>query len=320
MKPVALPAQSERARRVSEKLRRELGPEICACLADPSVIEIMLNADGVLWVERFGRAMERLGLMPACQAEAFIATVAAIHRTVVDRLHPILECELPFDGSRFEALIPPAVSAPVFAIRRRPETIFTLADYVEAGIMTGAQSAVLRRAVEERLNILIVGGTGSGKTTLLNAVIDHMATACPDDRPVIMEDTAEIRCASANAVLMKTADAIDMNRLTRAAMRLRPDRMLVGEVRGGEAHALIKAWNTGHPGGAATIHANSARAGLIRMESLVAEATAAPMQKTIAAAVNLVAFIAKTGEGRRVRELLRVHGFDGADYVTSTEE
>ena len=111
-----------------------------------------------------------------------------------------------------------------------------------------------------------------------------------------------------------------MNRLTRAAMRLRPDRMLVGEVRGGEAHALIKAWNTGHPGGAATIHANNARSGLIRMESLVAEATAAPMQKTIAAAVNLVVFIAKTSEGRRVRELLLVHDFDGADYVTSTEE
>jgi type IV secretion system protein TrbB len=320
MKPVALPAQSERARRVSEKLRRELGPEICACLADPSVIEIMLNADGVLWVERFGRGMERLGLMPACQAEALIATTAAIHRTTVDRFNPILECELPFDGSRFEALLPPVVSAPVFAIRRRPEKIFTLADYVEAGIMTGAQSAAIRQAVEERLNILIVGGTGSGKTTLLNAVIDHMATACPDDRPIIMEDTAEVRCASENAVLLQTTSTIDMNRLTRAAMRLRPDRMLVGEVRGGEAHALIKAWNTGHPGGAATIHANNARSGLIRMESLVAEATAAPMQKTIATAVNLVVFIAKTSEGRRVRELLLVHDFDGADYVTSTEE
>jgi type IV secretion system protein VirB11 len=302
--------------RLREKLTRELGPEVCACLSDPSVIEILLNADGTLWVERSGAPPCRLGSLAPLRAEAALATIAAAHKTAITRENPILECELPLDGSRFEGLIPPVVAAPVFAIRRKASAIFSLGQYVAAGMMSEGQKVIIEWAVAQRQNILIVGGTGSGKTTLVNAVIAQISTAFPEDRLVILEDTAEIQCSSENAVLLRSCEAAGLRRLLRATLRLRPDRILVGEVRGAEALDLLKAWNTGHPGGVATIHANDARAGLTRLENLVAEATPAPAQRTIAEAIHLVVCIAKTARGRRIKELVRVRGFDGTSYQT----
>ena len=313
-------ARIERSRRISEKLERELGTLVFACLSEPDVLDIILNPDGVLWVERLGEAPQRLGEMPTYQAEALIATVASEMRTTVTAEAPILECELPLDGSRFSAVIPPVVSAPCFAIRRRARKILRLADYVAASIMTGPQAARLSHAIEARHNILIAGGTGSGKTTLANALLSHMAEALPDDRLVIIEDTAEIQCTAPNAMIMRATSTVSLQRLVRATMRFSPKRIIVGEVRGGEALELIKAWNTGHPGGVATIHANGAREALARLEDLIREATPAPMQRTVAAAVHVIAFIAKTARGRRVEELIRVHGIEGESYQTSLEE
>jgi type IV secretion system protein VirB11 len=306
--------------RLSEKLAHELGPEVCACLSEPDVIEILLNADGTLWVERSGRPPSLLGQLSPLRAEAALATIAAAHKTAITRDNPILECELPLDGSRFEGLIPPVVSAPVFAIRRKASAIFSLGDYVAAGTMTGGQKTLIEWAVAQRQNILIVGGTGSGKTTLVNAVIAQISAAFPEDRLVILEDAAEIQCASENAVLLRSCEAADLRRLLRATLRLRPDRILVGEVRGPEALDLLKAWNTGHPGGVATLHANDARAGLTRLENLVAEASPAPAQRTIAEAIHLIVCIAKTAQGRRIQELVRVRGFDGTAYQTEPLE
>lgn len=306
--------QQEQAQRLNEKLRRELGTAICGYLAEPHVIEVMLNPDGNVWVERLGHPMQQVGTMPAYQAEALIGTVAASLRTTVTRENPILECELPLDGSRFEAILPPNVAGPCFTIRRKAAKIFTLADYVADGIMSPRQADVIRQAVAEKANVLVVGGTGTGKTTLTNAIIDHMAETVGDERLVIIEDTAEIQCRSPNAVILRATEYADMLRLLKATMRLRPDRIVVGEVRGAEALSLLKAWNTGHPGGVATVHANNAEAGLTRLESLVAEATAAPQRAIIAAAVNVIVSIAKTGEGRRVREVLRVNGLRGGEY------
>lgn len=314
---------SEYASRTSQKLERELGELVTGCLKDPTVIEIMLNPDGVLWVERMGHPMARLGEMPPHQAEAAMATIAALHKTTVTRDNPILECELPLDGSRFEGLIPPVVAGPSFCIRKRATRIFTLADYVEAGTMTARQQALIREAALTHKNILVVGGTGSGKTTLVNAIIHLISEEMPGERLLILEDTAEIQCSAPNSVFYRTTDAIDLRRLVRAAMRYRPDRVFVGEVRGGECLDLLKVWNTGHPGGVATVHANGAKGGLYRVENLVAEVTAAPLQKTIAAAIDFIVFIAKTSaakSGRRVQELLRVIDHDGADYITQPEE
>lgn len=309
--------RTEHDRRINEKLRRELGPVVCDLLEDKTVIEIMLNPDGRLWVERLGVEMEVVGTMPASQAESLMGTVASTLNTQITAQNPILECELPLDGSRFEALIPPVVSAPAFTIRKKAVKVFTLENYVTSEIMTPEQCGAIMNAVKSCRNILVVGGTGTGKTTLTNAIINYMAEVAPHDRIAIIEDTGELQCSAENAVLMRAVDHVDMTRLLKATMRLRPDRILVGEVRDGAALALLKAWNTGHPGGAATVHANSAPAGLIRMEQLVAEATQAPMQALIAEAVDLIVSIEKTANGgRRIKEVVTVTGHDGTNYVT----
>jgi P-type conjugative transfer ATPase TrbB len=314
--PLKFSSREEQARRLAEAMRRQLGA-FRGLLDEPDVIEIALNPDGQVWVDRQGQAMRPVGTMRAETAEALIATIASTHRTTVTRENPILECELPLDGSRFEGLIPPVVAAPVFAIRRRASAVFSLADYEAAGIMTAAQRQAVERALAERQNILVTGGTASGKTTLLNGLLAHIVAASPDDRLVIVEDTAELQCAAPNVVVMRATDTVSMQRLLRATMRLRPDRIIVGETRGGEALDLLKAWNTGHPGGVSTIHANHARAGLQRLELLILERTENPMRALIAEAVNVIVSIAKTAgsPGRRIADVVAVTGLKGGDYT-----
>ena len=314
-----LSSREEQSRRLAESMQRQLGP-FCALLAESRLVELMLNADGMVWADRLGEGMRPVGRMHAAAAESFIGTVAATLRSTVTRENPILECELPmtppFAGSRFEALIPPIVSAPVFTIRRKASAVFTLEEYERQGIMAPAHRAAIERAVRERRNILVVGGTGTGKTTLANAIIACMVEIAGRHRLVIIEDTSELQCAAQNAVVMRATDTVDMQRLLKATMRLRPDRIIVGEVRGGEALALLKAWNTGHPGGICTVHANHARAGLQRLEQLIAEVSRAPMRALIAETVNLIVSIVKTDEppGRRIDEVVAVTGFADGDY------
>jgi type IV secretion system protein VirB11 len=308
---------AEQQTRVREKITRELGPLITALLHERDVIEIMLNDDGRLWVERLGEQMQPVGVMAAWQAEALIGTVASTMHGNVTRESPILECELSIDGSRFEALIPPIVPAPVFTLRRKALKIFTLDDYVASNIMTATQRDILRQVIRQHDNILVVGGTSTGKTTLTNALIDEIAAQFPLQRMVIIEDTGELQCRSENRVMLHATTHVDMLRLLKTTMRLRPDRILVGEVRGAEALSLLKAWNTGHPGGIATVHANDAAAGLVRMEQLIAETTPAPMQQTIAMAINVIVAIAKTPAGRRIQSMVRVLGHDGTHYRTT---
>lgn len=314
-----LSLRGEQARRLAEAMKRQLG-SFCPLLLERDVVELMLNADGRIWIDRLGQPMRAVGRIAAVTAESFIATVASTLRGTVTRENPILECELPdeppFHGSRFEALIPPVVSGPVFTIRRKASAVFTLEAYERAGVMATAQRAAIERAVTRRQNILVVGGTGAGKTTLTNAIIAHMAKATPDHRLVVIEDTAEIQCAAPNAVIMRATDTVDMQRLLRATLRLRPDRIVVGEVRGGEALTMLKAWNTGHPGGVCTVHANHARAGLTRIEQMIAEVSQVPMRALIGEAIHLVVSIVRTEEapGRRIHEVVAVNGFTDTDY------
>ena len=317
--------REEQTRRIADSLKRQLGP-FCPLLAEPDLVELMLNADGTVWAERLGHGMRPVGMMQAASAESFIGTIASTLRGTITRENPILECELPgyppFEGARFEALVPPVVSAPVFTIRRKASALFTLAEYERQGIMSARQRHAIEAAVGRRQNILIVGGTGSGKTTLTNAVIEQIVRATPQHRLVIIEDTSELQCSADNAVALRATDTVDMQRLLRATMRLRPDRIIVGEVRGGEALALLKAWNTGHPGGICTVHANHARAGLRRLEQLIAEVSQAPMRALIAEAVNLIVSIARTDQapGRRIEEVVAVTGAtDGAYQFVNLE-
>ena len=311
-------AVQEHTRRLNDKLRRELGPTVGRLLEEPDVLEIMLNPDGRLWVERLGHEPEPIGTMNAAQAESLMATVASTLRSEMNRENPILECELPLDGSRFEALIPPVVAAPTFTIRRKASKVFTLDDYVADGIISRPQREVIGAAVEQRKNILVIGGTGTGKTTLLNGIIDEIVRRTPQHRLVIIEDTGEVQCAADNAVILRATEHVDQQRLLKATLRLRPDRVLFGEVRGGEALQLLKAWNTGHPGGVATIHADNAMTGLLRLEECIAEVPESPMHRLIPRAVNIVVSIAKIDAPprRRVDEILAVSGFDGGAYTT----
>ncbi len=166
-------------------------------------------------------------------------------------------------------------------------------------------------------NIAIGGGTGSGKTTLAGALINEMvALSAPGERYVIIEDTLEIQCRAQNLVQLHTSEHADLTRLVRATMRLRPDRIIIGEVRGAEALALLKAWATGHPGGVTTVHSNSARGVLTRLSSLVQEAGVPPQPELIAETINLLAFIARTPAGRRVTELIRVERYGPREGFT----
>ena len=314
-----LKAREETAQRIHEKLKRKLGPQILAWLADDGIIEIMLKPDGALWVERLGQRPEHLGKMPSHQAEALMITLAALTGQTLDHCNPVIECRLPLDGSRFSGAIEP-VHLPSFNIRRRALPTFYLADYVRSNVMTRAQAQLLERGIAERRNILIVGGAGSGKTTLANALITEIAQVHPWHRLVVIEDAPEIQCASLNAVIMQTFEHFDTHRALTVAMRRRPDRIVLDEVRGGEARTLIEAWNTGHAGGIATVHANDARAGLLRLEMLCAIGGAPGMETAIGHAVDLLVFIAPIAGGRRIEEILTVDGYAAGAYQLSKAE
>jgi len=296
--------------RLQASLTHNLGPTIMAALSDPDVIEIMVNPDQTLWIEKLGQGMALCGTLPPAQSRLIISLVASALETTVTAERPIVEGELPLDGSRFEGLMPPIVSGPSFTIRKRASRVFTLDDYVEAGILLPAAFNLLSQAIETRRNILVVGGTGSGKTTFVNAIIDGISRYCPTDRLIIIEDTAELQSASENTVFMRSSDGVPIQRLVKVSMRYRPTRILVGEVRDGSALDLLKAWNTGHPGGVATVHAGSAAAGLLRLEQLIAEATPVPMPALIAEAVDMICFIERAPGGRRVSDIVTVKGFD----------
>lgn len=302
----------ESKERIKEKIRRELGKQINDALDNDNVIEIMLNSDGTLWIEEFGKEMEMIGKLSFSASKSLIGTVASYLGTEVTLEHPYIECELPLDGSRFEAVIPPIVEHPTFAIRKKAKRVFSLENYVENGILTQNQKEILDKCIKERKNILVVGGTGSGKTTFVNAIIEGIVRLAPNHRLCIIEDTSEIQCSALNKVILRATTDVSMLQLLKIVMRLRPDRILVGEVRGKEALDLLKAWNTGHSGGTATVHANGALAGLIRMEQLIAEGTPAPMMETIAEAVNVVVYIEKvpTMIGRRIKEIIEVTAYD----------
>lgn len=302
--------------RVNEKIKRNLGEEFLTALNNPKTIEIMLNADGILWQECLGEEMRIIGKIPPHKAEAAMRSIASVLDTTITTHKPILEGVLPIDGSRFAGWFPPVVSAPSFSIRKKATAIFKLDQYVESGTMTQQQKEMIVLAVKDHKNILVVGGTGSGKTTLTNAIIREMVNQDPLERIVIIEDTGEIQCAAQNAVLFNTSLEISMTDLLKTTLRARPDRILVGEVRGAEALDLLDAWNTGHEGGAATVHANDALAGLDRLKSLITRNNAAPkeIEPLIGEVVHIVIHIEKTTQGRKINEILSVSGYENNKY------
>ncbi len=292
-----------------------MGPEIASALADPRTQEIMVNPDGALRLDRLGEGRIDTGVrIPSVQVERIIRLVASHARAEIHGDRPVISAELPPHaegraGERFEGVLPPVSEAPCFSIRKPAERLHLLEDYVAEGIMPAEAARLLRTAVADRLNILVAGGTSSGKTTLANALLAEMASV--DARVILIEDTRELQCPLPDTVALRTrAGAASMTDLVRSTMRLRPDRIVVGEVRGPEALDMLKAWNTGHPGGIATVHANSARAALTRIEQLVQEAVVTVPRQLIAEAIDIIVFIAGRGAGRRVAAVARITGLE----------
>ena len=313
-----VPIRSEAASRGARMLRTALGPAIALWLDDPEVIEVMLNPDGKLWIDRLGEGVSDTGdTMAAVDGERIIRLVAHHVGVEVHSGAPRVSAELPESGERFEGLIPPVVAAPSFAIRKPAVAVFTLTDYVATGIMSAGQAETLRTAVGSRQNILVAGGTSTGKTTLTNALLAEIAKT--GDRVVLIEDTSELQCTAPNLVALRTKDGVaTLSELVRSALRLRPDRIPIGEVRGAEALDLLKAWGTGHPGGVGTIHAGSAIGTLRRMEQLIQEAVVTVPRALIAETINIIAVLVRDGTGRRLSELVRVEGLAAnGDYHLS---
>ncbi|WP_197421911.1 MULTISPECIES: P-type conjugative transfer ATPase TrbB [unclassified Sphingomonas] len=304
------PFRSEASRRGARMLRTALGSAIAEWLDDAEVVEIMLNPDGRLWVDRLGSGMAETGLtISPSDGERIIRLVAHHVGVEVHPKAPRVSAELPESGERFEGLLPPVVIAPAFAIRKPAVAVFTLDDYVTAGIVSVAQCAALRSAIRDRTNILVAGGTGTGKTTLANALLAEIAGS--SDRIVLIEDTRELQCTAPNLLAMRTKEGVaSLTDLVRSALRLRPDRIPIGEVRGAEALDLLKAWGTGHPGGFGTIHAGTALGALRRLEQLIQEAVTTVPRPLIAETIGLVAVLVRDGAGRRLSELARVTGLD----------
>ena len=294
--------------RTAQMLATAFGEQIRNALSDPDVIEIMVNPDGRLWIEIHGEGRCDAGFdLSPNEVERVIRLVASHIGSEANATTPIVSAELPVTGERFEGVLPPVAVAPCFSIRKPAARVITLAEYVDQGMMSEHNANALRQAVSERANVLIVGGTGSGKTTLANAVLAEVAKT--GDRVVLLEDTRELQCAAEDTVSLRTQPgSITLSDLVRSTLRLRPDRIIVGEVRGPEALDMLKAWNTGHPGGIATLHANSAEAGLYRLEQLIGEATHIIPNTLIAETIDRVVFIRRIDGQRQVETVLRVTG------------
>jgi len=308
------PTASVSAERRRAMLRTAMGPAIAAALTDPRVIEIMVNPDGALRVDILGEGRIDTDVkLDAPQVERIIRLVASDVRSEVHGDRPIVSAELPPLGSgageRFEGILPPVSIAPCFSIRKPATRIYTLMDYVTDGIMSAEAARLLGQAVVDRRNILVAGGTSSGKTTLANALLAEMAHL--DERVILIEDTRELQSPARDTVALRTrTDTVTMGDLVRSTLRLRPDRIIVGEVRGGEALDMLKAWNTGHPGGIATVHANSAASALYRVEQLIQEAVVTVPRRLVAEAIDMIVFIAGRGTARRIETIARVAGLD----------
>lgn len=309
--------------RLLDGLRHSCGPVFINALEDPDVIEIMLNPDGSLWIEKYGQEHEPIGLISVAQSRLILSQVASGLDLTVNEKNPIVEGEFPLDGSRFEGTFPPIVGpGPSFSLRKKASRVFSLEEYMLSGSLALEAVSIIEDAVRCRQNIVVVGGTSSGKTTFVNAVIDAISRLTPSHRLIILEDTAELQSKSPNTVFLRTSvlAEVDMRTLAKVSMRYAPKRILVGEVRDAAALEMLKLWNTGHPGGVSTFHADSAEEALERLEELVEEAGLGPKQKLIGRAVDLAVYMEKTPDNRRqISSIVKVNKFNPKEDCYETE-
>lgn len=288
--------------------------EIMPMLKDEKIFEVYINPDGKVWTDGLSGRKSTGIKLTAAQVKQIILNVAALTDQLVTEEKPALDAEIPeneyFDKCRFEGNLPGIVLSPTLNIRKHPKKIFTLEDYVAQEILTEKQREIIIQAINDRKNIIAAGGTKSGKTTFLNAILAEISKL--NDRVIMIEDTPELQCRAADCVSMRTMRSFTMSDCLRSVLRMTPDRIVVGEVRGGEALALLDAWSTGHGGGCSTVHSNSAKDTLLRLENMTARVSQNPQQATIGQAVNLIVYLKYLGNRRVVEEIIEVNGYDAA--------
>lgn len=305
-------------KRNAHRLNQALGPKLNDALGDPKINEIMLNPDGRLFFEIFKEGMCEAGFMDEGQSITLIRTAASILNQDLDRDRPIVSGELPYDGSRFEALLPPLSKAPCFCIRKHNAQNSSLIDLLHEGLLNKKQLQVLTTALIQRKSLLIAGATGCGKTTLINALLNELSNLNPQERVILIEDTRELNLSLKNQVSLLSNNKTSMCDLLRSTLRMRPDRLVIGEVRGSEALYLIDALSTGHQGGIASIHAGSLSQSLKRLGLLISRHPSCPkfIEPTIAEALDFIVLL-KNHPYRHIESIARVEGFDGQNFIFS---
>ncbi|HXQ29441.1 MAG TPA: ATPase, T2SS/T4P/T4SS family [Gemmatimonadales bacterium] len=303
--------------RILKMLRSAMGPSVTAFLEDPAVTEVSANSDGHVWVDRVGQGRRNTGerLSPTA-IHRILSIVADAKGEPIGETNPSFDAIVPGHGYRFIGTLPPLTPAPSMTIRKKPARVISLAEYEDAGILTSSHRAFLEQAAHERLNLILAGGTGSGKTTLANAVLQVMART--GHRIITIEDTPELQNAAPDQESLYALPGLrTMQDCLRCALRMHPDRLIFGEVRGPEVRDMLMAWNTGHRGGLCTIHADSAKDTLARIEEMLGTAHQGPSpQAQIARAINVIVFIETTRDrdrypaGRFVADVVRVDGID----------
>src|SRR5437879_500432 len=293
----------------------QFGPVIRRAVVDEGVTEIYVRPqDGLVRFDTRSRGRIASGVsVAATRVEMFLNAVATSLGLTLGADHPGLEAELPavgFRGSRLQGFVPPVTCAPAFTIRKPPAVVYSLDDYVAAGVISRAQRVEFRRAVREHQNILIAGGTNTGKTTLANALLKEITDLFPTERLVILEGTVELQCVAPDHLALRTSPTVTLAHLVKSALRTSPTRIVVGEVRGSEALDLLDAWATGHPGGVATVHASSPEGALLRLDRLAQRANVPPQLHLVVEAVHLIAVLEGAHARRRLTELVRVDGLD----------
>ena len=315
-------AREHRSARTAEMMNRYLGEPVMNGFADERVTEIYVNPqDGrVRFDTRDEGKVDTGARINPERVEQFLNAVADLHGLLLSGDNPQIQAELPkerFGGARLQGFLPPLSSGPSFIVRKPPAVIYPLSDYVRKGTLSPAGHELLTRAARSRWNVLIAGGTGSGKTTFANALLREITDRCPTERLVILEDTVELQCAAKDHLALRTTGQITLAQLVRHTLRAYPDRIIVGEVRGPEALDLLDAWSTGHPGGLGTFHAQDAPGALLRLDRLCQRNSVPSQVELIAEAVDLIVVMEGTHAGRRVKDLVRIHGLhpDGSFHL-----
>lgn len=295
--------------RQKELLSRRLGPCITGLLEESDVTNIMANPDGTLWVQRQGKGKVRIDMdLTKTTREAIIVTVASLLGGTADAEHTIVEGELPFSNNRFEGILPPTSPEPLFTIRKHLVEDLRLEDYVHAHIISTMQADFLRTAVRRGDAIIISGEVDSGKTTMASTLLAELVSGARDGglRLALLEDVHELHSPVPGTIRLRSGNGLTLRDLVKATLRLNPTRIIIGEVRGGEALDLLKAWNTGHRGGISTLHANAVADVYDRLALMVAETGLTLPRGVFARAVNLLVHISQNDGTRKVTEIARV--------------